>query len=46
MMMREGFQAAANKFNVKKEKKPRKKTEAPVEESAETTPEPQQTENA
>ena len=46
MMMREGFQAAANKFNVKKEKKPRKKTEAPSEESAETTPEPQQTENA
>ncbi|MEE1264706.1 MAG: aminoacyl-tRNA hydrolase, partial [Akkermansia sp.] len=46
MMMREGFQAAANKFNVKKEKKPRKKPEAPAEESAETTPEPQQTENA
>ena len=46
MMMKEGFQAAANKFNVKKEKKPRKKPEAPAEESAETTPEPQQTENA
>ena len=27
MMMREGFQAAANKFNVKKEKKPRRKPE-------------------
>lgn len=26
MMLREGFQAAANKFNVKKEKKPRKKS--------------------
>ena len=45
LMMREGFQAAANKFNVKKEKKPRKKTEAPAEESAETTLEPQQTKN-
>ena len=44
MMMREGFQAAANKFNVKKEKKPRKKPEAPAEpegaapESAENPP--------
>ena len=46
LMIREGFQAAANKFNVKKEKKPRKKPEASAEESAETTPEPQQTENA
>lgn len=46
LMLQEGFQAAANKFNVKKEKKPRKKPEAPAEESAETTPEPQQTENA
>ncbi len=27
MMIREGFQSAANKFNVKKEKKPRKKPE-------------------
>ena len=27
LMIREGFQAAANKFNVKKEKKPRKKPE-------------------
>lgn len=27
MMLREGFQAAANKFNVKKEKKPRRKPE-------------------
>ena len=46
LMLQEGFQSAANKFNVKKEKKPRKKPEAPAEESAETTPEPQQTENA
>lgn len=27
LMLQEGFQAAANKFNVKKEKKPRRKTE-------------------
>lgn len=31
MMLKEGFQAAANKFNVKKEKKPRRKPEAPAE---------------
>ena len=41
MMIREGFQAAANKFNVKKEKKPRKKpgqAETPAESpSAENT---------
>ena len=39
MMIREGFQAAANKFNVKKEKKPRKKPEAPAEETAEAASE-------
>ncbi|MBR6576422.1 MAG: aminoacyl-tRNA hydrolase [Akkermansia sp.] len=36
MMIKEGFQAAANKFNVKKEKKPRKK-----QESAEEPPAPE-----
>jgi hypothetical protein len=43
MMMREGFQAAANKFNVKKEKKPRRKPEpaadaAPAAEPQADTP--------
>ena len=38
LMMKEGFQAAANKFNVKKEKKPRKKQEAPAEASPEADP--------
>lgn len=48
MMLREGFQAAANKFNVKKEKKPRKKPqpEAAAGENAEATPEQTQTDNA
>lgn len=41
MMLKEGFQAAANKFNVKKEKKPRRKPEAPAESPA---PEPAQEE--
>ena len=44
MMIREGFQAAANKFNVKKEKKPRKKPqpegEAAAPENAENPPPP------
>lgn len=31
LMLREGFQAAANKFNVKNEKKPRRKIELPAE---------------
>ena len=34
MMIKEGFQAAANKFNVKKEKKPRKKQESAEEPTA------------
>ena len=42
LMMKEGFQAAANKFNVKKEKMPRKKPqpegEAHTPESAENPP--------
>ena len=40
--------AAANKFNVKKEKKPRKKPqpEAAAGENAEATPEQTQTDNA
>jgi len=41
MMMKEGFQAAANKFNVKKEKKPRKKPE-PQTESTELVAETEQ----
>lgn len=41
MMMKEGFQAAANKFNVKKEKKPRKKSE-PQTESTELAAETEQ----
>lgn len=41
MMMKEGFQAAANKFNVKKEKKPRKKPE-PQTESTELAAETEQ----
>ena len=40
LMMREGFQAAANKFNVKKEKKPRRKPE-----QAESSDSASQTEN-
>ena len=44
-MLREGFQAAANKFNVKKEKKPRKKPEVPAEGADASAPEPQQAEN-
>ena len=44
LMMQEGFQAAANKFNVKKEKKPRKKpqpeTGAAAPENAENPPPP------
>ena len=39
MMMREGFQAAANKFNVKKEKKPRKKPEQAESPDASSQPE-------
>lgn len=46
MMLREGFQAAANKFNVKKEKKPRRKPEPAAEEPSEASPEPQPAENA
>ena len=34
-MLQEGFQAAANKYNVKKEKKPRKKPEPQAENSEE-----------
>lgn len=43
MMLREGFQAAANKFNVKKEKKPRRKPEPAGEEPA--APEAEKSEN-
>ena len=39
MMIREGFQAAANKFNVKKEKKPRKKPEQAEATDASSQPE-------
>ena len=42
LMMQEGFQSAANKFNVKKEKKPRKnpqpEDESPAPDTAENPP--------